>query len=100
MGSFHYVVIDAYMAMFHATRAILYDEGIQEKSHFAMYIYLKEKCAQKIPLPIIHLLNLYRTERHEAMYGLEYHPTKQEAAQALKDAETFVAEIEKVLLKS
>ena len=31
------------MSMFHAARALLYKNWIQEKSHFAMYIYLKEK---------------------------------------------------------
>lgn len=39
----NFVILAAYTAMFHAARAILYKEGIQEKSHFATYIYIKEK---------------------------------------------------------
>lgn len=92
---FNYAVLESYMAMFHASRALLYKEGIQEKSHFAMFVYLKEKYSDKIPLHIINLLNIHRTERHEAMYGLEYKPEKQDALVALEDAETFVKEIEK-----
>ena len=39
---FQFAVLEAYMAMFHLARALLYKDGIQEKSHFAVFIYLKE----------------------------------------------------------
>ncbi|RLJ00362.1 MAG: HEPN domain-containing protein [Candidatus Aenigmatarchaeota archaeon] len=94
---FNFVIIEAYMAMFHAARALLYKDGIQEKSHFAMYLYLKERYSRKIPFHIINLLNIHRIERHETMYGLEYQPTKEDAEIALKDANIFVKEVEKVL---
>ena len=94
---FNYVILESYMAMFHASRALLYKDGIQEKSHFAISIYLKEKYLDKIPLPILNFLNIHRIERHEAMYGLEYEPGKEDALIALKDAKTFIIEIEKNL---
>lgn len=92
---FNYAILESYMAMFHASRALLYKEGIQEKSHFAIFIYLKEKYSDKIPLHILNLLNIHRIERHEAMYGLEYKPEEQDALVALEDAKVFVKEIEK-----
>lgn len=92
---FKYAILESYMAMFHASRALLYKEGIQEKSHFAVFIYLKEKYKDKIPLSILNFLNIHRIERHEAMYGLEYTPEKQDALTALEDAKVFVREIEK-----
>lgn len=94
---FQYVVLQAYMAMFHAARALLYKDGVQEKSHYAISVYLKEKYGNIIPLNIINLLNIHRIERHEAMYGLEYKPEKQDAVTAFEDAKTFVEEIEKHL---
>jgi len=97
---FNFAVIESYTAMFHSARAILYNDGIQEKSHFAVYIYLKEKYIDKIPLNILNFLNIHRTERHEALYGLEYKPEKQDAIIALEDAKAFVNEVEKVLLKT
>lgn len=90
---FDFVIMEAYMAMFHSARALLYRDGIQEKSHYAIYIYLKEKYSSKIPLPILNFLNIHRTERHEAMYGLDYKPDEKEAKIALKDAEDFLKEI-------
>jgi len=41
------------------------------------------------------LLNIYRIERHEAVYGLEYKPNKEDAESALEDAQLFLNEIEK-----
>lgn len=93
---FKFVIIESYMAMFHASRAILYKDGIQEKSHFAIYIYLKEKYSDKIPLHILNFLNIHRTERHETLYGLEYKPEKQDSITAIEDANLFVNEINKL----
>ena len=92
---FQYAILESYMAMFHAARALLYKDGIQEKSHFAIFIYLKEKYSDKIPLHILNLLNIHRIERHEAMYGLEYSPVEQDVLVAVEDAKVFIKEIEK-----
>jgi uncharacterized protein (UPF0332 family) len=94
---FDFVILESYMSMFHAARSLLYKDGIQEKSHYAISVYLKEKYSNKIPLPIINLLEIHRTERHEAIYGLEYQPERKDAELALKDAESFIKEIKKLL---
>lgn len=60
LNIFDFVVLESYMSMFHASRALLYKDGIQEKSHYAISVYLKEKYANKIPLPVINLLEIHR----------------------------------------
>lgn len=95
LGIFDFVILKSYMAMFHAARALLYRDGIQEKSHYAIFIYLKEKYSGKIPLHVLNFLNIHRIERHESMYGLDYKPEKQDALIAIEDAKTFVNEVEK-----
>ncbi len=96
---YQHVIVDSYTAMFHGARALLYKEGIQEKSHFAVYIYLKEIYDKAIPINIINLLNIYRIERHELLYGLDYKRDEEEAKQAIIDAQTFIIEIEKIINK-
>lgn len=96
-GLFEFAVVEAYMAMFHSARALLYRDGVQEKSHFAIPIYIKEKYGSRMPPNVINLLNIHRMERHEAMYGLEYNPGKDDALVAINDAKAFVSEIENVL---
>lgn len=97
LNIFDFVILESYMSMFHSARALLYKDGIQEKSHYAISVYLKEKYSSKIPLPIINLLEIHRTERHEALYGLEYKPEKKDAELAINDAESFIKEIKKIL---
>ncbi|MCX6741853.1 MAG: HEPN domain-containing protein [Candidatus Pacearchaeota archaeon] len=96
---FQFAVLESYMAMFHSARALLYKDGIQEKSHFAVFVYLKELYSSKIPLHIINFLNIHRIERHETMYGLEYKPEKEDALTALEDAKVFVNQIVKISIK-
>ena len=94
---FDFVILESYTAMFHASRALLYRDGIQEKSHYAISIYLREEYSNMVPLPVINLLDIHRTERHEIMYGLEYKPEKGDAELALEDAGIFIKEIKKLL---
>jgi uncharacterized protein (UPF0332 family) len=94
---FSFAVIESYTAMFHAARALLYRDGIQEKSHYATFIYMKEKYGSKIPLNIINFLNIHRVERHDTLYGLDYEPKEDDAITALEDAGVFVAEVQKIL---
>ena len=96
---FDFAIMEAYMSMFHAARALLYKDGIQEKSHYAISVYLKEKYSNKIPLPVINFLGIHRTERHEALYGFGYKPKKEDAELSIKDAEIFIKEIKKILLE-
>ncbi len=99
LGLFDYTIMEAYTSMFHAARSLLYLDGIQEKSHYAISIYLKEKYSNKIPLPIINLLEIHRTERHETVYGLDFESEKEDAEVAIKDAESFLRAIKKILPK-
>jgi uncharacterized protein (UPF0332 family) len=96
---FEIIIINSYMAMFHAARAVLYSDGIQEKNHYAIYIYLKEKYKDIVPLPVLNLLNIHRAQRHEAIYGLEFKPDKEDAEIAFDDAQIFIKEMEKIIKK-
>lgn len=95
-----YAILESYNAMFHAARALLYRDGVQEKSHYAVYIYLREKYTDKIPQTTLNLLNIHRTERHETLYGLEYEPNQKDAETAVEDAKTFTQQIEMALKES
>ncbi len=63
-------ILNAYAAMFHSARSLLYRDGFAEKSHYAVYVYLKEKYGNKIEQRFLNELNNLRLERHEVLYGL------------------------------
>ncbi|MEK6844667.1 MAG: HEPN domain-containing protein [Nanoarchaeota archaeon] len=95
-GFFNNSLTNAYTSMFHASRVLLYKDGVQEKSHYAVYIYIKEKYSGKIPLNLINSFNFLRDERHEIFYGFEEKINKNQAERAILDAEEFLAEVEKL----
>ena len=93
-GFFNDSFTNTYTSMFHASRVLLYKDGVQEKSHYAVYIYIKEKYSKKIPLNLINSFNFLRDERHEIFYGFDEEITKNQAEKAILDAENFLEEVE------
>ena len=90
-------IIMAYTAMFHAARALLYKDGIQEKSHVCTVEYLRKKYSQELPAYLINALDAHRIERHEVLYGIEFVPTKEDCETIIEDAEDFIGKVEKIL---
>ena len=85
------VAISSYSSMFHAARAILFRDGIKERSHECIPVYLKEKYPQLETLA--NILDSYRRFRHDAIYGLDFSIDDKEANVALDSAEEFLEKI-------
>jgi len=96
-GFFGNAALSAYTSMFHASRALLYSRGIQEKSHYATYIYIKEKFSDKIPLSLINSFNSSREIRHNLLYGEEIEISEEDSESLILDAEDFLEEVKKIL---
>jgi len=94
---FNQVIISSYTSMFHASRALLYKDGIQEKSHYAVFIYLSEKYLDKISFSLLNSFNNYRDERHRALYGFDYKASKEDAESSIEDTEEFLIKIKEIL---
>ena len=65
-------VIALYNAMFHCTRALLYRDGIKERSHYAVARYLEYEYVKKkiIDRKYMLVLDILRDYRHESLYSL------------------------------
>jgi len=90
-------LFNAYTSMFHAARSLLYKDGIQEKSHHAVYIYIKDKYSKDISKGLIESFKNHQLERHELIYGFESDVNKKKAEAIIEDAEQFLGKIEEVL---
>ena len=91
-------LIAAYSSMFHSSRALLFKDGIREKSHYGLYIYIKEKYQRKLGLRFVNELNTMRLERHDVFYGLEKTGIKEiEAENIAATAKEYLEKIEKLL---
>ncbi len=85
------VAISSYSSMFHAARAVLFRDGIKERSHECIPVYLKEKYPQLETAA--NILDSYRRFRHDAIYGLDFAIDDKEAKAALNSAKEFLETI-------
>lgn len=89
---------NSYTAIFHASRALLFRDGFKERSHYAVYVYLKEKYANKLEPRFLNEFDILRMERHEIQYSLEpKNIKKEESVRVLRVAKDFVNVIEKLV---
>ena len=89
------VIFCSYTSMFHAARAILFRDGIKERSHICIVSYLREKYSELRNL--VNMLDSYRKSRHTSLYSLDYLIDEKDAEEAIKDAEIFRKKIEGIM---
>jgi len=96
---FDATIILAYTAMFHAARAILFRDGIVEKSHICLIEYLREIYVNtgKLSEATVNALNTLRIDRHETLYGLEAKGSEKEAKYSLEKTKEFLATIKDLM---
>jgi len=91
-------IVNAYAAMFHAGRALLFRDGFREKSHYGLYVYIGERYRDKLEPRFISELDSLRLERHEIMYSLDTIGVSQdESKHVITVAKDFVVAVEKIL---
>lgn len=93
------VIILSYSCIFHASRALLFKDGFVEKSHFCLFLFVKEKYIEsgKIPRKFSFLLKNAKEERHEVLYGLERKETLNDAKEIMANAKEYLEIVEKIV---
>lgn len=71
-GKSKWSTIQGYYSMFHSARALLYDKGFREKSHYALLAAIRELYAQDIERSLIRDFEHSMYLRQEADYGLKF----------------------------
>ena len=91
-------IVSSYTSMFQAARALLFHDGVIEKSHACVGAYLKEYYSSMLGQDKINWLDTYRLERHESFYGLEKsNIDEDEAKDALEKSEKFLKKVQRIL---
>jgi len=91
-------IVSSYTSMFQAARALLFHDGIVEKSHVCVVAYLKKYYSSELGQDKINWLDTYRMERHESFYGLEKtNIDEYEAEDALEKSEKFLISVQQIL---
>jgi uncharacterized protein (UPF0332 family) len=85
--------------MFHSARAILFRDGVRERSHYCIARYLEEKYVKTkcLELEWVDLLDHARMLRHDDQYNTSFFTTKEEAEKAFGSAKKFLQEMKRLL---
>jgi uncharacterized protein len=84
-----WATVQAYYAVFHATRAVLHDAGYREKSHQCLGIFLGKLVDDaRLESHYHNYFLIVRELREKANYELSY--SKENAETALKFADAFI----------
>lgn len=89
----------AYQSMFHVARALLFRKNLKERSHSALIAALKELYQNEPQITeLLETMDGYRMTRHGVQYsGIGC--SKEDATEAIKDAEKFIEAADKILAK-
>jgi uncharacterized protein (UPF0332 family) len=87
-------VVASYSSMLMGARALLFTDGIVEKNHYCVILYLQEHYMAGIGPELISWLDTYRVERHQWFYGLDGISVEPEDSEdALDRANRFIDKI-------
>jgi len=90
-GEFKWATIQAYYAMFHAARALLYTKGYREKSHYCLSVAFLELYVDAGKLPLFSVKDFDRAMllREGADYKGDF--SEAGAREVISSAERFIA---------
>lgn len=98
-GAFDSAQLSVYLVFFHSARAVLFRDGIREKSHYCLGIYLDIAYHQKglLEKKWILLFNRMRSTRHKHQYSFHAKPSEEELNENIKSARDFIDRISRLL---
>ncbi len=88
-------VVSVYTAMFHAARAILFKDGIKERSHICVILYLNNNYPEL--KNYVKILDVYRRSRHTMLYGIDVEDVAEDANQGISAAKEFIEKTREVI---
>ena len=91
-------ISSAYLAVFHSARAVLFRDGVREKSHYCIGLYLQRYVEDGIleeDWPM--LFDRIRSVHHADQYSFMALPTVEEVQAGIDLAERFIERMERLL---
>lgn len=96
IGKERMATIALYNAFFHTARALLFKDGIKERSHFCLARYLEEKYVHKklLTAKFLNYLDTLRDARHETQYSLDVAEIEIDFGKAMGICREFMKAVE------
>jgi len=92
---FKWATIQGYYSIFHSARALLFEKGYREKSHYALLVAMRELYQNNVEHSLIREFEHGMYLRQEADYGLKF--SEKGALDVIETAERFLERAEIIL---
>ncbi|MCJ7559865.1 HEPN domain-containing protein [Candidatus Bathyarchaeota archaeon] len=92
---FKWATVQGYYSMFHSARALVYSKGFREKSHYALFVALRELFRNQLEFEIIQNFEEAMSLREEADYGLVF--SEEGATSIVDNAKKFLNKVKEIL---
>ena len=95
--NYKWATVQAYYAMFHTARALLYSKGFREKSHYCLIVAMKTLFVSEkiLDIRLVEALQTAKILRENADYDSDF--SKSSAEALVEKAKDFLKEAEKIL---
>ena len=90
-NKFKWATIQGYYSMFHSARALIFNKGYREKSHYALLVALRELLSDELERSFIQSFEEGMYLRQEADYGLKF--SESSALDIIENAEKFLKKV-------
>ena len=99
IGIYDGALVMAYLAFFHAARALLFKDGWREKSHACISSYIREFYVKPGVLEVkwVRYLDYIRTLRHQTQYDVGFSPEPEEVGAIIPKVEKFIGVVENII---
>ena len=96
-GHEKWATVQAYYAMFHTARALLYSKGYREKSHYCLIVAMKALFVSdgRLDVTLVEAFGMAKVLRENADYDNEY--SKESAKSLVEKAKKFLSAGKKIL---
>ena len=96
--AFKSAISSLYLAIFHSARAVLFRDGVREKSHYCVGVYLEKYVEQGVlEEDWVLIFDRIRSVRHTDQYSFQVHPSKEEVESGIDIAGKFMNRMETLL---
>jgi len=94
--------IALYNASFHVARALLFRDGIKERSHYCVSKYIEEKYCEKemVTLRQAIILDSLRARRNTIQYSLEQPELEEDLNEIYSEVEGLIERVKELLGKN
>ena len=93
--------IALYNSSFHAARALLFRDGVKERSHYCVCKYIEEKYQMQelITLQQSVILDSLRSKRNDIQYSLEQPGLEEDLGEIFDEVADFIEKVKEIIKK-